>query len=446
MNSDQPLPEEPTNDLESIKAKLSQEDSQRTLREVDDAIDKISQMRSRLASSLTLKNGHLLTGSIRFAAFRLETLSLIFELAKRNFARSSSQGFEAYTEYLDELGELVGVTYARELLHKLVTKGQIVSMKRNEDIIDLWAMFENETGAGITERVHSQSGPLIIRLKNNPLRIRESEPHAHCHFYRSYIKALLNEFFTSRPRQLQKIFPGSEFHAVKVTEIRETPDAEDHCVFYATLSEEHLEPAFDLLESAWINFQNGSYGDAINDARSAIERAQLHKLGCDDDMPAKELHGIFEKKIERTDRKLKKVWHEVYHRLSGTIHRKTTTDEVDSDRLWSVLLDVRRCIYAIEFLQFTSEELVGIKGQLEMARSIDELVSAIRASSDLADKDQILQDLDNLIRGKLDEQHQKTLVERLRNLKKPVWDVAQRVLSTFISDVIKKSLGWDLQS
>lgn len=437
MNADQPSVEDSATDLESIKARLSVDESQRSLREVDDAIEKISQMRSRLASTLTLKNGHLLAGSIRFAAFRVETLSLIFELAKKEFAKSANP--EAYVGYLDELGELIGVTYARELIHKLVARDQIVNMKCNEDIVDLWAMFENETGAGVTERVQTQTGTMVIRLKNNPLRARESTAHAHCHFYQAYIKALLNEFFTSRPRQLQKVFPGSEFRSVKVVDVQEQPDADDYCIFSATVVEEQLKPAFDLLDRAWTSFESGSYGDSINDARSALERAQLHKVGCADDMPAKELHGIFEKKM---DKRLKKVWHDVYHRLSETIHRKTT-NEIDSERLRAVLLDVRRCIYALEFLQLTNEEAAAIRTQIEVARSVAELVNFIRSSSDLAstDKDQVLQEIERLRKGSLDEQNQISLVDRLKKLKAPAWDIAEKVLSSLISDALKKQLG-----
>jgi hypothetical protein len=53
-----------------------------------------------LSDTLFLHNGKLTGGAIDYAAFRIETLSLFFELASRNFNKYENAGSKAYDDFL----------------------------------------------------------------------------------------------------------------------------------------------------------------------------------------------------------------------------------------------------------------------------------------------------------------------------------------------------------
>ena len=119
--------------VEVVRQKLSEDDFQVAKEKIDRAERTLEDLKGMLSCVLSLHNGKLSTGSIEYAAFRVETLSLIFEVAMRTFnAQAASQG-EAYALFLTELGDEVGLTFARDLVQRLKRKGLFLAVQEMKE-------------------------------------------------------------------------------------------------------------------------------------------------------------------------------------------------------------------------------------------------------------------------------------------------------------------------
>ena len=268
-------------DVKSVKEVLSTEEVNEVQKQVQTLIGNLNGLINILrGGALFLRNGKLLTGRVAFAAFRIETLSLIFECAQKFIIKSSGRE-NLYKAFLGDLGHEVGFTYGRELLRNLRLSQCIPA--DDLALIKLWAMFENDTGAGITTVNKIDSHTFEISLKNNPIGYfyTENGEHPHCHFYCEYYRAILNEFLTSRPRLARDFMPDLKPSIWKVTNVKERP-RKYLCVFECKVKEEELKRAFDLLHIALTEMDDGKYGDAVSSAREALTEARNTKLfqGC----------------------------------------------------------------------------------------------------------------------------------------------------------------------
>jgi hypothetical protein len=349
--------------VEAIRQKLSEDDFQVAKGKIDRAEQTLEDLKGMLSCVLSLHNGKLSTGSIEYAAFRVETLSLIFEVAMRTFnTHTASQG-EAYTHFLTELGDEVGLTFARDLIQRLKRKGIFLAIQEMKGLLELWASFENDTGAGETKikQFDDVSGSVVIELRNNPLRRVESKPHAHCRFYTSYLSSLLNEISTQRARILQARISGSIVKAQKVIEVTEQPDAEGRCVFLFKIRPEVLIKAFDLLNCAYDHFfeldENVDFTPCMNSARAALVSAQTETLGLDQSKSNPQSFKLFKGVLSKTDFKR---MDETYQRVSKSLHPETGI-KCNREYTWSVLLDVRRSINVLEMLNLGEQKRLMLK-------------------------------------------------------------------------------------
>ncbi len=191
--------------VEDVKAYLSQTEYNAARAKITEAEDTLEEVKTIITKTLILNNdGILLTGAIEYAAFRVETLSLIFELASRQFRKSAKDGEGAYDDFLRNLGVEVGFTFARDMLNRLEENKLFTRLNTVSDFIRLWMLYENDTGAGYTTLRGSDDEKFVIQINGNPLRKNESIPHRHCGFYKYYIRSLLNELMGSRARILSK--------------------------------------------------------------------------------------------------------------------------------------------------------------------------------------------------------------------------------------------------
>jgi len=83
-----------------IKQILSEEEFAEAKNKIERATQTLEDVKTVFSGILFLHNGRLSTGTIDYAAFRIETLSLIYEVASRNFRRSAKSGSKAYDEFL----------------------------------------------------------------------------------------------------------------------------------------------------------------------------------------------------------------------------------------------------------------------------------------------------------------------------------------------------------
>ena len=164
-------------------------------------------LKSLLTHAPLLHNGKLSTGTIDYAAFRVETLSLIFEIAQQTFRKFSQDPRLAYQQFLTDLGDEVGLTFARDLVGRLIEHNLLLPFQDVSKLLDLWASFENDTGAGETVITKYSPERITVRLRNNPLRRAETSPHAHCGFYKSYISSLDAVMGPARSEQLMWLSP-----------------------------------------------------------------------------------------------------------------------------------------------------------------------------------------------------------------------------------------------
>ncbi len=288
--------------VSSVKETLSEEEVSEVQKHVQKLIGNLDGLINMLrGGALFLRNGKLSTGQVSFAAFRIETLSLIFDCARKYINKGS--GIDCYSAFLSDLGHEVGFTYGREMLRNLRDSQCIPA--DDFALVELWTLFENDTGAGVTTVNRINSNTLEITLKNNPIGYYYSEngQHTHCNFYSEYYRAILNEFMTARPRLAKDFMPDLEPTIWKVDNVTERP-RKGLCVFECSIKQETLTRAFDLLNIALIDMDEGKYGDAISSAREALIEAQKKKIFSDSKDVPKNFYKVFQSLLSKKDFKL----------------------------------------------------------------------------------------------------------------------------------------------
>ncbi|MEJ1384770.1 MAG: hypothetical protein RPV21_10400, partial [Candidatus Sedimenticola sp. (ex Thyasira tokunagai)] len=340
-----------------IKSLLSEDGFQEAKTKITNAEQTLEEVKALLTSTLFLHDGKLTTGTIDYAAFRIQTLSLIFELASQNFNRASSSGEQAYKRFLKELGDEVGFTFARDIINRLVERDIILQVNDTKQLIELWMSYENETGAGVTTLKNCDDGKFVIQLDNNPLRRTERTPHKHCGFYQSYIRGFLNELMASRSRLLQRKIADSVIKSKRAYSVEETPDANDSCVFVAHLKDEVLTRAFDALHEAHNQFYkyetDDDYAPCASQARSALVIAQMESLSVDGERTPPQLYKVFKDVLSRDTYK---TMDEVYQVVSKYVHKESSSSKkLIKTRCWELLRDIRRVICELENLELSDD-------------------------------------------------------------------------------------------
>ena len=343
-------------DAASVKADLSAKQLSQVQKHVQKLTISLNELINILrGGGLFLANGKLLTGGVAFAAFRIQTLSLIFEYAQKYIAKGLN--VNTYREFLGDLGYEVGFTYARELLRNL-RDWQCIPVD-DYALTELWSLFENDTGAGVTTVSRVNAETFEVSLKNNPLGYYygENGEHLHCHFYNEYYRATLNEFMTTRPRLARDFMPDLKPSIWKVVDVKERP-RKDLCVFECSLRQERLTHAFDLLHAALIDIDEEKYGDAIQSAREALTEAQNETLFPGEKEVPKNLYKAFQELLSKKDFKL---MDESYQRASSRVHKAKAKDPAT---VQNIVRGIHYCIYEIERLNLSEEELKRIRSGL----------------------------------------------------------------------------------
>lgn len=433
--------------IEEIKDVLSEEEFSDAKKRIDRAEQTLEDVKILLSNAMFLHNGKLSAGTIEYAAFRIETLSLIFETARSNFRKSSKDGDKAYQTFLRELGEDVGFTFARDLLNRLSRKNLFLHVQDVKKLLKLWASFENESGAGCTTVTHCSKDKITIHLKNNPLRRRESDPHAHCGFYLNYMIGLINEMLTTRARHLQNTIGDANIHADKVCNIKEEPDADDCCVFHVTLRPEKLKRAFDILYEAYNHFYSYKNEDdffaCASEARAALVAAQMETLNIDTERPPKQFFKVFKKHLDRNEYR---VMDNIYQVTSKYVHRESVSaSQLNRIRCWEILRDIRRSIYALEQLELSQEDKEKMKKEASIVENVTTLKKVILESDRLTTEER--KDVEKILAGiqksvhEVTKEEQATLIQCLRKMGGNDWEVAKAVMIEVLTESSIKELG-----
>lgn len=429
-------------EIRSIKKRISESEYIKEREKIESAAKSIEDIKDILASVLVLKNGLLSTGDIKYAAFRVETLSLIFELMRDAFKSKAKRGLNDYREYLENLGDEVGFTFARELISNLVAHNELLNVKTRERLLILWSLYENDTGAGVTTIQKVTQKKIVIKLRNNPLRYVESEPHSHCHFYVSYLKTLINILLTARARMLQEQLGDISAEAPKVVSITEEPDADDNCVFEVQLRPEKLTKAFDLLEQALVSFEKGDYYASSNSVRAAIKSAQLEKLFLDESNAPKNVYKAFK---EVLDSKHYNLMDHAYHRVSKILHpeRDKTPKNLNKWAVFGILRDIRRVIYILEVTDISPEKAHELVAKARHEEILKQMEDAVKNSKQLDSSMQIniQKEILKLKKAELDKKNVENFTERLRQIGGKSLEVLQPIISDLIAALIKKETG-----
>jgi hypothetical protein len=435
--------------VSDIRRLLSKDEHQKAKDKINKAEQTLEDVKILLSSALFLQNGKLSSGTIEYTAFRIETLSLFFEVAMRNYRISSQSGDKAYQDFLEDLGDEVGFTFARDLINRLTKKDFFLHIQDMRKLINLWASFENDTGAGITKLKKYSNEKIIIELKNNPLRRRESFAHAHCGFYKSYLKALINEMFTARSRILEAKIDTIRAKAYKVINIEEQPDGEDNCIFILKCSPEVLIQPFDYLKEAYDQFyQNvatGNFVGSMTQARAAIKEGQLAILRWNEETkrpPPRSIYKVFKGLLSNKDFKR---MDDSYQRVSAPLHPELKQkSNMDKDKVWANLRDVRRTIYSLESLNLTNEKRRELVHNAIKTEQLDIINKYVRETENLEkhEKQQINKLLADVKKGELkDEERQTQLITLLKKIGGKAFEIAIPILKDILTATVKKTLG-----
>lgn len=430
-----------------IKSLLSEGEFQEAKTKITNAEKTLEEVKQLLSSSMFLRDGKLTSGTIDYAAFRIQTLSLIFELAAQNFNKAGGAGEQAYTNFLKELGDEVGFTFGRDIINRLSEKDLMIQVSDLEQIIELWVSYENETGAGITKLKKCDDNKIVVQLENNPLRRVESTPHKHCGFYINYIHSFLNEIITSKSRILEAMIEGSKIKSRIVHRVDEHPDANDVCVFTSVRRDEKLTKAISELHKAYNLFfrinATDDYSTCAPLARSALMSAQMEFLSLTSERMPPQLFKVFSEVFPNKD-SFKRM-DEAYQVASKYCHLEAgSTKPLTKDRCWELLADVRKTIYELEFIDIEDgkkKELYKLGLAISKLKSLEDALADEKKLCD-ADKTEINKIVSQLKKGKLvDESVSSNAAKILSNLGGKVWEVAKPVLSEILSESIKSQYG-----
>ncbi len=430
----------------TIKSILGESQYQDAKTKIDKAETTLEEVKQIFSSALFLQEGSLLYGTIEYAAFRIETLSLIFDLAAKHFNKSSGSGAQAYKGFLRDLGAEVGFTYARDIVGRIEDHGLFPRVNEIGELIELWIAFENDTGAGVTSLKSITKKQCVIQIDNNPLRKIESEPHSHCDFYRYYIRSLLNEMMSSRARILQSILPDASLHADKVYNIEEGTESNGSCVFVAKFRKERLVRAFDTLHEAYNQFYrhdaNDDFSPCAAQARAALQTAQMEALGITDERTPRQLYKVFNGILpNETYKRMRNA----YHSFSKYVHKESpSSKKLVKARCLDLLRDVRRTLIDLELCEIPDDKKLELRkkaGNIDDIKTIEDAVSKSTTLSE-SEKENILKLINNIKNGiSIEEKDQSYLLEYLKKFGEKIWEIAKPILRDIITDSLRKEYG-----
>jgi hypothetical protein len=434
--------------VEEVRRLLSSADDQTFKDRIERAERTLEDLKVLLTHAPLLHNGKLSTGTIDYAAFRVETLSLIFEIAQQTFRKFSQDPKLAYQRFLDDLGDEVGLTFARDLIGRLNKHNLLRPFQEASKLLHLWASFENDTGAGETEITQYSPTRITVRLRNNPLRRAETTSHAHCGFYRSYISSLINEIFAVRARYLRDNVEGATIQAQTVIQIDEQPDGDDQCVFVIRCRPEKLIHAFDLLTEAYTQFYKLSahedFSLCMNKARAALVTAQMEAIGIVNERPPRQLYAVYKELL--TAQTFKQM-DEAYQRVSKALHGESKSAErMEKNQAWKLLLSIRMCVYALERLEMDDTKKKLMRDQasrLDHLYIIEELAEKAK-DLDAKERQALKEAIAGLKKGTpLTEDGQRTLGSVLRKIGGKAWEIGRPILSDVATAAIKAQFNLD---
>jgi hypothetical protein len=394
--------------VSDIRRLLSKDEHQKAKDKINKAEQTLEDVKILLSSALFLQNGKLSSGTIEYTAFRIETLSLFFEVAMRNYRISSQSGDKAYQDFLEDLGDEVGFTFARDLINRLTKKDFFLHIQDMRKLINLWASFD-----------------------------------------KSYLKALINEMFTARSRILEAKIDTIRAKAYKVINIEEQPDGEDNCIFILKCSPEVLIQPFDYLKEAYDQFyQNvatGNFVGSMTQARAAIKEGQLAILRWNEETkrpPPRSIYKVFKGLLSNKDFKR---MDDSYQRVSAPLHPELKQkSNMDKDKVWANLRDVRRTIYSLESLNLTNEKRRELVHNAIKTEQLDIINKYVRETENLEkhEKQQINKLLADVKKGELkDEERQTQLITLLKKIGGKAFEIAIPILKDILTATVKKTLG-----
>lgn len=430
--------------VNQIKELLAQEEVSDVKLKLERAQTSLEDINRVLSDAIFHHDGYLSTGNIDYAAFRIETLSLIFEVASRNFNKSAKSGASAYEDFLSDLGDEVGFTFAWDLIKRIKENNIVGHVLKFTTLLELWALFENDTGAGITSINKCTKNEIVIKLSNNPLRKMESKLHSHCGFYRHYISTLINELHSSWVRLIAgETDFGVSGHPLKAYTVVETPDIDGNCIFVAKLREEKLTKTFDELYEVVFEHQNHSedanHLGCVTAARKALERAQKEFFGLDDQQSPKELYKALKGNIAKKDFDRMR---DLYHSASRHLHGTGETQKISKTTSFEILRDVRRTVYAIEFLDMSDQKKIEAVQAIKVNEYMNLAEQVLQGMTDLPDKKR--EEVRNLIKnlknqkGVMEEELLRRTIDSFRAIGGKLWEVARPIFTEIASAAIKK--------
>ena len=435
-------------EVQDVRRELADAEFHSAKEKIERAESTLEQVKDLLAHVMFLHNGKLSTGTIDYAAFRVETLSLIFEIARRTMNKCCQNPEQAYNRFLADLGDEVGLTFGRDLVNRLVQRDLLLPLQEMRKLLELWASFENDTGAGETKIKLYSPERITIQLRNNPLRRAETQGHAHCGFYKAYLGSLINEIFTVRARFIRAQVEGANVQAQNVITVTEQPDAEDNCIFVVQCRTEILTRAFDLLTEAYDQFyrvgQHDDYSPCMSKARAALVTAQMEAIELKEERAPRQLYLVYKGLLDAV---LFKLMDDTYQRVSKPLHFESKTSaKMERSTAWGLLRDTRRCVYAIEELTLDGEKKAALRNQAVKYDRIAILEELADKTSDLSstDKHNLKELLAHIKKGVvLTEDRQKSLIAVIQNIGGKAWEVARPILSDVLTAALKKQFGLD---
>ena len=304
----------------------------------------------------------------------------------KNFAFKNAlmQDVPAITISVDTFCTLVGPPISENLNESIKIKGRICGEKFAKtylsflryDIgvpksIDLllegWAFFDTGANWGTFNVLYEKDNKkIIITMENNfLLRGRKQDKHSKCVFIEGYIEGLLWTCLKYYPRWFEEVTTAPR-ELLEPVKVEEKPEG-DLCKFYATLKEEELKDAFNMIYSIERRIENDDILRIPLEIRILLEVALKQKLDINKDerIYVPQLLSPFKKIKKMKIVNINKIT-DIYHWSSKDAH---IIEDYTKEEIIKALSLVKTFLRYIELLDLNEEDRESLRHRAFEARS-----------------------------------------------------------------------------
>jgi hypothetical protein len=328
-------------DLKDIANLLGMEYAQKAIEPIKSALEFLESIR-----------GSFLIPAVPYVSLREETLHQILDTLRLKM------GPKSYSEAMFQAGQLIGVSFADDLM-KFLSQQNLIPQDENV-LIRIWMMFDTNAGWGKFDGYFDESKKTLnIKVTDCFLsRGLTQEKDRHSRFLMGYVESIAWEIFKQYPRMFNKALrimrncyePNPKNFNFKIDD--------DTWVFEVGMKEEVLRRSFDYFYDALEAFWKNNFDACVLNIRRSLESAFILKANFDigEKVPLNILFDAFKDCGVQLNYGLAS---DIYGGTSDKIH--PGSKELNLQKCKKLLDNNRKILKEIELAEITPELVEKIK-------------------------------------------------------------------------------------